>query len=49
MVLDDFLDLLDANEWPEALAARIRSRYTLLANACERGAHAERPPTADGA
>ena len=49
MVLDDFLDLLDANEWPEALAARIRSRYTLLANACECAVHAERPPTGDGA
>ena len=49
MVLDHFLDLLDANEWPGALAARIRSRYTLLANACERAVRAERPPTADGA
>ena len=49
MVLDDFLDLLDANGWPAALAARIRSRYTLLANACECAVHAERPPAADGA
>jgi len=46
MVLDDFLDLLDANEWPAALAARIRSRYTLLTNACECAVHAERPPAA---
>ena len=35
MVLDDFLDLLDAGEWPAALAARIRMRYTLLAWARE--------------
>ena len=33
MVLDDFLDLLDSGEWPALLAARIRTRYTLLANA----------------
>lgn len=33
MVLDDFLDLLDAGEWPAALAARIRARYTVLARA----------------
>ena len=36
MVLDDFLALLDAGEWPAALAARIRARYTLLAQARER-------------
>ena len=36
MVLDDFLDLLDAGAWPAALAARIRARYTLLARARER-------------
>ena len=36
MVLDDFLDLLDAGEWPAALAARIRARYTALARARER-------------
>ena len=36
MVLDDFLDLLDAGEWPTALAARIRARYTALARARER-------------
>ena len=36
MVLDDFLDRLDAGEWPAALAARIRARYTLLARARER-------------
>ena len=35
MVLDDFLDLLDAGEWPAALAARIRARYTVLARAWE--------------
>ncbi|MYE00525.1 MAG: hypothetical protein F4Y03_04490 [Alphaproteobacteria bacterium] len=33
MVLDGFLDLLDAGIWPAALAARIRARYTLLARA----------------
>ena len=36
MVLDDFLELLDAGEWPAALAARIRARYTALARARER-------------
>ena len=36
MVLNDFLDLLDADEWPAALAARIRARYTVLARARER-------------
>ena len=36
MVLDDFLDLVDAGEWPAAPAARIRARYTLLARARER-------------
>ena len=36
MVLDDFLDLLDTGEWPAALAARIRARYTVLARARER-------------
>ena len=36
MVLEDFLDLLDSNRWPAALATRIRSRYTLLARAHER-------------
>ena len=36
MVLDDFLDRLDAGEWPAGLAARIRARYTLLARARER-------------
>ena len=47
MVLDDFLDVLDSNEWPGALAARIRSRYTLLANAHERGSNpAAAPPPA---
>ena len=36
MVLDDFLDILDAGEWPAALAARIRTRYTVLARARDR-------------
>ena len=36
MVLNDFLDLLDAGEWPALLAARIRARYTVLARARER-------------
>ena len=36
MVLDDFLDLVDAGEWPAGLAARIRARYTALARARER-------------
>jgi len=35
MVLDDFLDLLDSGDWPAVLAARIRSRYVLLARAQE--------------
>ena len=38
MVLDEFLDRLDAHEWPAAMAARIRFRYSLLARARERGA-----------
>ncbi len=33
MVLDAFLDLLDAGEWPATLATRIRARYTVLAHA----------------
>ena len=49
MVLDDFLDVLDANEWPSALAARIRSRYTLLARAHESAADADGPPPSRGA
>ena len=40
MALDDFLDLIDAGEWPAALAARIRARYTVLARARERCAEA---------
>ena len=40
MVLDEFLDRLDAGAWPAALAARIRARYTLLARARERCAPA---------
>ena len=36
MVLDRFLDHLEGAQWPAALAARIRSRYTLLASAHER-------------
>ncbi len=35
LVLDAFLDHLDRGEWPEALRARIRMRYTLLARARE--------------
>lgn len=35
MVLDNFPDLLDADDWPAALAARIRARYTVLARARE--------------
>ena len=35
MVLDEFLDLLEAGEWPRMHAARIRARYTLLARARE--------------
>ena len=31
MVLDQFIDLLVADTWPEVLAARIRMRYELLA------------------
>jgi hypothetical protein len=36
MVLDNFLDLVEAGVWPAHLAGRIRSRYTLLARAHER-------------
>ena len=49
MVLDDFLDLLDSHEWPAPLAARIRARYTLLANAHARGRDAGGPPPDPGA
>lgn len=35
LVLDAFLDHLDWGQWPEALRARIRMRYTLLARARE--------------
>lgn len=34
-VLDQYLDLLDSGVWPATLAARIRTRYTLLARARE--------------
>ena len=37
MVLEEFLDLLDADGWPAVLAMRIRTRYTLLARAREHG------------
>ena len=37
MVLSDFLDLIDGGEWPAALAARIRARYTLIARAQGKG------------
>ena len=33
LVLDTFLDYLDRGSWPQALPARIRMRYTLLAQA----------------
>jgi hypothetical protein len=33
LVLNAFLDHLDRGVWPEALRARIRMRYTLLAHA----------------
>jgi predicted dehydrogenase len=33
LMLDQFLDLMDADAWPADLAARIRTRYTLLARA----------------
>jgi hypothetical protein len=36
LVLDDFLDLVEAGPWPAHLAGRIRGRYTLLARAHER-------------
>lgn len=35
LVLDAFLDYLDHSAWPEALRARLRLRYTLLARAQE--------------
>ena len=40
MVLDRFLDHVEGAAWPAALAARIRTRYTLLADAHERCAPA---------
>ncbi len=48
MVLENFLDLLDSNRWPAALAARIRSRYTLLARAHERCVQPAEPPAGGG-
>ena len=33
LMLDQFLDLVEAEAWPADLAARIRTRYTLLARA----------------
>ena len=48
MALDDFLDVLDSNEWPRNLSARIRSRYTLLANAHERCPHPVAAPSPAG-
>ena len=46
MVLDRFLDHVESAAWPAALAARIRSRYTLLARAHERCApESGRPPS----
>ena len=45
MVLDRFLDHIESGDWPAPLAARIRSRYTLLAEAHGRGAEAAERPT----
>jgi hypothetical protein len=36
LMLDQFLDLVEADHWPRELAARIRARYTLLAGARDR-------------
>ena len=48
MVLDRFLDHLEGATWPAELAARIRARYTLLANARECCPPGEgRPPDRD--
>ena len=33
MVLDDFLDLVETSTWPEKIARRIRTRYSLTASA----------------
>ena len=49
MVLDRFLDHLEGAEWPSALAARIRSRYTLLAGAHECAQGTDGPPPGRGA
>ena len=35
MVLNDFLDLIESSVWPEQLARRIRTRYTVTARAQE--------------
>ena len=35
-MLDQFLDLVEAEAWPDELMARIRARYTLLARARDR-------------
>jgi hypothetical protein len=35
-MLEQFLDLVEADAWPADLAARIRARYTLLARARDR-------------
>lgn len=48
MVLDRFLDRVEGAAWPATLAARIRTRYTLLAHAhgsCPSAT--ERPPSPD--
>ena len=37
LVLNTFLDHLDRGTWPQALPARIRMRYTLLAQAQDLG------------
>ncbi len=36
LMLEQFLDLVEADAWPADLAARIRARYTLLARARDR-------------
>ena len=45
MVLDRFLDHVEGAAWPAALGARIRSRYTLLADAHASCAPATERPT----
>ena len=44
MVLNDFLDLLEAGTWSASLAAQIRARYTLIATAKSRAALGRQSP-----